>query len=105
MGVLLAPLSMVSSYVLAATMVLTPTSPASVGEVVIALATFEHYMAGDAPRRVRDIDMTLYRAHWQLYDAPTGCVDAGPVERRLEAATPFSLSPVGALRAGIPSSF
>ena len=104
-GVLLALPSMVGSYVLAATMVLTPTSPAPVGEVVIARATSEHYMAGDAPRRVRDIDMTLYRAHWQLYDAPTGCFDPGPVDRRLEAATAFSLSPVDVLRAGIPSPF
>ena len=104
-GVLLALPSMVGSYVMAATMVLPPTRPAPGGEVVTVRATFEHYMEGDAPRRVRDIDMTLYRAHWQLYDAPTGCVDSGPADRRLDAATAFSLSSVGVLRAGIPSSF
>lgn len=101
MGVLLVLPLLVCSDVVAATKALTPTSLTPMAAAMMVRATPTSDIQGNEPRRVRDIDMALYRAHWQFSDAPSGCVDPASVNRTLEAATPFSPVRIGVLRAGI----
>ena len=101
MGVLLALTSMVCSHVLATTMVLTSATPTPVVVGLFASHISERDLNGNEPHRVRDLDMALYRAHWQFTDTPSGCVETGSANRLLEAATPFSHAPIGVLRVDV----
>lgn len=100
-GVLLALTSMVCSQVLAATMVLKSATPAPVVVGMFASDISERELGGNEPHRVRDLDMALYRAHWQFTDTPSGCVETGSANRLLEAATPFSHARIGVLRVDV----
>lgn len=100
-GVLLSLTCTVCSHVLAATMVLkSATPPPEVAGLFVSHISGRD-PGGNEPHRIRDLDMALYRAHWQFTDTPSGCAETGGTNRLLEAATPFPHARIGVLRVGV----